>query len=108
MWFTDWLAGDAVIVKSGGTGVVTTSVAVVECTIVPLVPVMVSVELPAGVEVSVVTDRVDDPEPATEVGLNVPVAPLGKPETLKLTVPVKPDVAVTVVVYDVPLPCTTV
>ena len=46
----------------------------------------------------VVTDKVELPEPTTEGGLNAPVAPLGKPLTLRLTVPVKPFTAVKVVV----------
>ena len=41
------------------------------------------------------TDRVELPEVVTEVGLKLPVAALGKPLTLKLTVPVKPFAAVT-------------
>jgi hypothetical protein len=44
------------------------------------------------------TDKVELPDPATEVGLNAPVAPLGNPLTLRLTVPVKPFSAVRVVV----------
>jgi hypothetical protein len=44
------------------------------------------------------TDKVELPEPTTVVGLNTPVAPLGNPLTLRLTVPVKPFTAVRVVV----------
>ena len=33
------------------------------------------------------TDKVEFPEPATEVGLKLPVTPLDNPCTLKLTVP---------------------
>lgn len=53
----------------------------------PLVPVIVSVVLDRLVTLMV---RVEVPEPATDVGLKVAVAPRGSPETLKLTVPVKP------------------
>jgi len=47
---------------------------------------------------AVVTVRVEDPEPATEGGVKLPVAPAGNPLTLKVTVPVKPPEAVTVAV----------
>ncbi len=63
----------------------TVKLTVVEWVVVPLVPVMVSVELLRLVTLMV---RVDVPEPATDVGLNVAVAPRGTPETLRLTVPV--------------------
>lgn len=86
----------------------TTSVTVVERTSDPLVPVTVSVKAPAGVDVEVVTDRVELPEPATEVGLKAPVAPPGNPLTLKLTAPVKPPDGVTVAVYEAPAPAVTV
>ena len=60
------------------------------CVKVPLVPVIVSVAFPTGVVLLVCTVKVALPEPVTEAGLNVPVAPLGNPLTLKLTAPVKP------------------
>ena len=37
----------------------------------PLVAVMVRVEVPVGVELAVLTDRVVDPEPATEAGVKL-------------------------------------
>jgi hypothetical protein len=43
-----------------------------------------------------------------EVGLKVPVAPVGSPVTLRPTVPVNPFAGVTVVVYVAALPTTTV
>lgn len=46
----------------------------------------------------VVIPRLELPEVVTLVGVNVPVAPAGKPETLKLTVPVYPPDGVTVAV----------
>src|SRR5436309_7709879 len=49
---------------------------------------------------------VDGPDPATDAGLKLAAAPAGSPLALKVTVPVKPPVAVTVVVYDVLDPCT--
>ena len=46
----------------------------------------------------VVRLRVEEPEPVTEVGLKVPVAPVGNPVTLRVTTPAKlfraPTVAV--------------
>ena len=62
----------------------------------PLVPVMISVELPAGVELVVETVRVEDPEPLTDVGLKLAVAPAGKPLAAKVTLPLKPFSAVIV------------
>jgi hypothetical protein len=44
----------------------------------------------------VLTDRVE--EELVGLGLNVPLAPLGSPDTLRLTEPVKPLRAVTVIV----------
>ena len=58
--------------------------------------------------VLVLTDRVEEPEPLTEVGLKLALTPVGKPLTLKETTPVNPLDGVTVVVYDVPAPAVTV
>jgi hypothetical protein len=58
---------------------------------VPLTPVTFRVELPAGVELAVVTDSVDEPP---LMGEKVPVAPDGKPLTPNDTVPLKPFVPV--------------
>ena len=91
-------AGDAEIVKLGFGAGFTTSVTVAECTRLPLVPVMVKVYVPAGVDVLVVTDMVEEPEPATEAGLKLALAPAGKPLALKLTLPVNPPAPVTVAV----------
>ena len=40
-----------------------------------------------------------EPDPATDAGVNVAVAPDGRPVTLKSTVPVNPEAGVTVAVY---------
>jgi len=64
--------------------------------------------VPAGVLVLVVTDIVDDPEPVTDIGLKLALAPDGNPLALQLTTPVNPPDAVAVAVYDVPLPAVTV
>jgi hypothetical protein len=69
---------------------VTASVTVVDCVRLPLVPVIVSVEVPAGVVPLVVTDSVVAPEPLTVEGAKLAVVPVGSPVTLKLTAPLKP------------------
>ena len=69
---------------------------------------MVIVYEPLGVAAAVATVRVEDPEPVTEVGLNVPVAPVGRPLTVKVTAALKPFKAVTVGVKLVLLPWITV
>jgi hypothetical protein len=51
-----------------------------------------------GVVELVVTLMVLEPDPATEAGLNVAAAPVGSPDALKVTVPVKPPEGVTVAV----------
>ena len=73
-------------------------VTVVECESVPLAPAMVTVYVPAGVELEVVMLKVDEPEPVIEAGLNVALAPAGSPLTLRPTVPAKQVVALTLVV----------
>ena len=64
--------------------------------------------MPAGVVVLVLTDMVELPEPVTEAGLKLALAPLGRPLIVKLTTPVKPPDAATVAVYEVPAPAVTV
>jgi hypothetical protein len=71
---------------------------VVECERLPVVPVIVSVYVPIGVVVAVETVSGELPEPATDVGLKVAVAPLGNPLTLRLTVSVNPSRGLIVVV----------
>ena len=71
---------------------------VLECVRLPLAPVMVSVKVPVDAVLEVETLNVDEPEPLTEVGLNVAVAPVGTPLTLKLTVPRKQLTAPTLAV----------
>ena len=50
---------------------------------------------------------VEVPEPVTEVGLKVAVAPVGNPLALKATLPLKPLSALTVAVYVALLPTAT-
>ncbi len=54
------------------------------------------------------TVMVEVPEPLTEVGLKLAVAPVGKPLDPKVTAPLKPPVAETVTVEIALLPWTTV
>ena len=48
--------------------------------------------------VLVVTDIVDEPEPVTDVGLKLALAPLGSPLAVNVTVPLKPPDPVAVAV----------
>lgn len=96
-----WEAGVAESEKFGVAAAFTISDTEVECTRVLLVPVIVSEKVPVVVVVVVVTVMVDVPEPATEAGLKLAVAPLGKPVTLNDTTPVKPPDGVTVTVNAV-------
>ena len=61
----------------------------------PLAATMASGYTAAGVALDVQTVNVDVPEPEMEFGLNVPVAPVGNPVTLRLTTPLNPFNAVT-------------
>jgi hypothetical protein len=75
---------------------VTVSVTVVLCCKLPLVPVMVSVNVPLGLPA--VTVIVVAPDPVIEVGLKLALAPPGNPVTLKVTAPLNPSSGVTVTV----------
>src|SRR6266566_1418630 len=94
---TVWLEGVALIEKSG---VLTTSVTVVLCVKLPLVPVIVRVYFPPGVDVLVVTVMV--PHPTTDCG--GALAPAGKPLTLNVTAELNPFDGDTVTLYVVPVP----
>ena len=78
--------------------VVTARVVVVECVRLPLVPVMVSVDVPAAVVLAVVTVSVEVPLPLSVAGEKLAVAPVGNPLALRVTVPVNPLSAPTVTV----------
>ena len=86
--------------------VFTVSATVVLAVVLPEVPVMVTVTGPPVVAellaVSVSTLEVVD-----DVGLNEAVTPLGRPDAVKATVPVKPFSGVTVTVSVALLPCIT-
>ncbi len=61
-------------------------------------PVIVTVELPVGVVLAVVTVMVVEPGPVSVKGLKLELAPKGNPVALKLTVPENPPDGVTVTV----------
>jgi len=82
----------------GRGGGVTVSVIVVVFVEVPDVPVIVRLNVPVGVVLAVVTVIVEEPEPLTEVGLNVALAPDGSPLALKVTAPANPFTAAIVAV----------
>src|SRR5215471_10935281 len=69
---------------------------------------MVKEKVPVFVVPLVVTVMVDEPEPTTDGGLKLTVAPAGRPLALKTIVPLKPFKAESVTVYVVLPPCTTV
>src|SRR5262245_64041058 len=64
----------------------------------PLVPVMVSVPLPAGVFAAVVTINVALPGPVIKAGVKDAVAFAGSPLTVRLTMPANPFSALVVTV----------
>ena len=82
------------MLKSGGG--VMTRVTFVLWLRLPLVPLMVSGNDPVVAVLEAVTVSVEVPPPVTDAGLMDPLAPAPKPAALRLTVPVKPFVAVTV------------
>ena len=75
------------MLKSGAA--VTMSVTDVVWVKLPLTPVMVTVKLPVGVVVAVVTVTVEE-SPEAGFGLKLSVAPAGNPAALKVTSPAKP------------------
>jgi hypothetical protein len=70
----------------------TTSVPVTVCVSVPLAPVTVNVEEPAGVVADVAMTSVE--VVAAGFGVNVAVAPAGRPDAESVTSPAKPPVRV--------------
>jgi hypothetical protein len=56
--------------------------------------VIVNVDGPVGVDAAVVTANVDDP--VAGFGVKVPVAPVGRPVTLSVTLPLNPPDGVSV------------
>jgi hypothetical protein len=82
--------GVTVRVKSGAVTLIVT-LTLCDCPSVAVaVPVIVSVALPPGVFVDVVTVIVEVPDPVMEVGKKEADAPDGRPAAAKVTCPVKP------------------
>lgn len=107
-WRTDRDAGDAVIVKSATCTGLTTRVTVLLCVCVPSVPCTVSVNVPVVVVASVVMFNVEPLPGVMLLFVNVPVAPVGRPETLNVIGAVSPLSADVDTLYEVPLPTVTV
>ena len=89
---------DGVAVRVKSTAALTTRLTDAVCTRFPLDAVMVSGYVPNGVAEVVFTDSVEDPEPVTELGLKLAVAPEGSPLIVKLTAPLNPAVDITLTV----------
>lgn len=85
-------AGVAAIEKSLVTVALTTSVTLVACVADVPVPVIVIVYVPAGVLAAVATVSVELLPAVTDAGLKVAVAPVGRPEALRLTDCALPEV----------------
>jgi hypothetical protein len=85
-----------IAVAGGGSEEVTLRIVVAECVSEPLVPVMLSVELPVVAPVMILS--VEVPDVVMETGEKESVAPVGKPVADKFTVPVNPLRAATVTV----------
>ena len=64
----------------------------------PLTPVIVKVRVPLVACLVVNTLRIEVPDPATPVGLKLPVTRESSPATLRFTVPVNPFTALMVTV----------
>jgi hypothetical protein len=93
------------IVKSApGGGAFTSKLTVVVCVTLPLIPVIVSVDVPTGVLPVVVTVNVEFPAPVTVAGEKLAVAPAGNPLALNVTTPVNPFKAPMPAEYVVALP----
>lgn len=71
-------------------------------------PVTVIVKVPVGVDALVAIVRVLEQVGEQDVGAKVGVAPLGRPEALKLTAWVLPEVRVVVMVFEPEAPWVTV
>jgi hypothetical protein len=88
------LAGEALSEKSAGVGCTTLMLNVALCVCVPEVPVTVTVQVPRLLVPGTETVNVDDALPfaagVTGFALKLPLAPVGRPDTLKFTAELKP------------------
>ena len=94
------------MLKSSTTGALTVSVTVAEWDFggFAYAPLIVSVNVPAGVDVDVVTVSVEPPPARTAAGEKVPLAPAGRPASENVTVCALPDVTSVLTLYVVPSP----
>jgi len=74
-----------------------------ECDKLPEVPVIVAVKLPVGAVL--VAARVSTLVPVVLAGEKEALTPLGRPDAVKLTVPLKPNSGVTVIVLEALAAC---
>ena len=96
---TDRVVGLSVREKSGAGGALTTRLTVDEWMIVPLVPLIASVDVPVDVKAVVATVSVEVPlPPITGSADHDALAPVGRPFATKVTGAVKPPLGVTVTV----------
>ena len=100
---TDNVPAEGARVKLGVVPeVIVSAIAAVAAVSAPEVPVIVTVELPAGaVELAV---RVSTLDPVVGLVPNEAVTPLGNPEAVRVTLPVNPPASVTVMVAVLLLP----
>lgn len=103
---TDCDAGETLSEKSG-EGVVTVRLAVAEWVSAPLIPVIVSDTVPAGVVLVVFTVSVEVPAGAG-LGEKIQEAPAGNPLQVRLATPLKPPLATMETVKVVEAPAATV
>src|SRR5206468_2187131 len=101
---TLWLRGDALMPKSSGALTVSVTVAEREFGGFAYAPLIVSVNVPAGVDADVVTVSVEPPPARTAAGEKVPLAPAGRPASENVTVCALPDVTSVLTLYVVPSP----
>ena len=101
-WPTLRVEGEALMVKSGCDAALTVRVRVVFAIKLPEVPVMVTVAVPVVAVLLAV--KVSTLVVVVLVGLNDAVTPLGRPEALRLTVPLNPFKGLTVMVLVPPGP----
>ena len=93
-WVILTLFGDAERLKSGAA--FTVRLTVVVCVRLPDVPVIVTVLVPVAAVLLAVNVR--ELVVVVEAGVKVAVTPLGRPDAVKATLPVKPFVGVIVIV----------
>lgn len=93
--------------EKSGCGV-TVNETLTACESDPLIPLIVSGNVPVGVVAFVETDSTELPDPVIDDGANVAVAPEGRPATVSAICPAKPFAAAALTWYDEALPTTTV